>query len=54
MVKDPWFLDRVEQRMRALCLPETLRGLKSFSASALDPAQVGMLGAGALAMEVFG
>lgn len=54
VAKDPWFLDCVEQRMRALCLPETLRGLKSFSVSSLDPAQVGMLGAGALAMEVFG
>ncbi len=54
VVKDPWFLKQVERRMRTLCLPETLGGLRCFARSALDPAQVGMLGAGALAMEVYG
>ncbi len=53
VVKDSWFMDQVERRMRRLCLPETLLGLQSFSVSALDPAKVGMLGAGALAMEVY-
>ena len=54
VVKDSWFLNRAEEKMRALCLPETLLGLKEFAPSTLDPARVGMLGAAALAMEVLG
>ena len=54
VVKDAWFTQRVRARMEALCLKETLIGLKEFAPSSLDPERVGMLGAAALAMEVWG
>lgn len=54
VVKDEEFLARVQGRMRSLCLPETLLGLKEFAVSSLNPERVGMLGAAALAMEVLG
>lgn len=53
VVKEEWFCRQVEGRLHQVAIEETLKALKFFGVSALDPSRVGMLGAGALTKEIW-